>query len=87
MAGEPVGASIAIIATLLFAVAFATAIGVYVTWIALRRQGDRALDTPGLTSEDMSNSMPLSIRRWVRTIAGVILVAGGLIMLLDADPV
>lgn len=87
MAGEPVGASVAIIVTLLLAVAMAAAIGGYVTWIAFRGQGDRASDRPRLTREDMSNSTLLPIRRWARTVAGVILVAAGLILLLDAGPV
>jgi hypothetical protein len=86
VAGEPVGASVAIIVTLLLAVAMAAAIGAHMTWIALRGQGDRASDRPRLARDDISNPMLLPVRRWARTIAGVILVAAGLILLLDADP-
>ena len=85
VAGEPVAASVAVIVTLLFAVAFATAIGGYVTWMVLRGQGARDSDTPRVTSEDVSNSTMVPIRRWALAIAGVILVAGGLVVLLDPD--
>ena len=85
MAGEPAGASVAIIVTLLFAVAFAMAIGGYATWIALRGQSARNSDTPRRTREEMGRSSLVSVRRWALAIAGVILVAGGLVVLLDPD--
>ena len=85
MAGEPVGASVAIIVTLLFALAFATGIGGYATWIALRGQSARNADTPRRTREEMGRSSLLPVRRWALAIAGVFLVAGGLVVLLDPD--
>lgn len=85
MAGEPVEASVAIIVTLLFAVAFATAMGGYVTWIALRGQSARNSDTRRRTREEMGRSSLVPVRRWALAIAGVILVAGGLVVLLDPD--
>ena len=85
MTGEPVAASVGIIVTLLFAVAFATAIGGYVAWIALKGEGAIESDAARLPHEEASNSPPLPIRRWARTIAGVILVVAGLILLLDPE--
>jgi hypothetical protein len=85
LTGEPVAASVGIIVTLLFAVAFAAAIGGYVAWIALK---DEDASDPGaarLPNEAARNSPLPPIRRWAGTIAGVILVVAGLILLLDPE--